>query len=184
MLVEDAVVGQEVLAIDAFDLALRADEGRVREVPVERRAADERDRLRAGARDLVDCLAGSAHEAGPKQQVLRRVSRDCELREDDEVGGRPLRLRHRAHDPLDVPVEVADDDVELRERDPHRGIVPAFPSAGHRSFRLTVTNVTLAACPPTSRPSRSTAATAARSVPPTAATRAGSSARASARRPR
>ncbi len=43
MLVEDAVVREEVLSIDALDAAVRADGAGVREIPVEPRCSDERD---------------------------------------------------------------------------------------------------------------------------------------------
>ena len=145
MLVEDAVVGEEMLAVHALDGAVCADECGIREVAVERRRADQRDGICACARDFDDRLARGADETRPQQQVLGRVARDRELGEDDEVGGCPLRLGDRGDDPLDVPVEVADDDVQLRERDPHRGILAlrSHPQ-GPSSFRLAVTNVTLA----------------------------------------
>ena len=92
MLVEDAVVRQEVLAVDALDLAVRADEGGVREIAVERRRAHERDRVGARARDLVDGLPRRPDEAGAEQQILGRVAGDGELGEDDEVRRRRLRL--------------------------------------------------------------------------------------------
>ena len=88
-------------------------------------------------------LSRRAHEAGPEQQVLRRVARDGELGQDDEVRRRALRLRHRGRDPLDVPIQVADDDVELRERDPHAGILHTGEVTAAGSFRLTITNVTV-----------------------------------------
>ena len=143
VLVEDAVVREEVLAIDALDRPLCADEGGVREIAVERRRAHQRDRVGARARDLVDGLARCTHEAGPEQQVLGRVARDGELGEDDEVCRRALRLRHRGHDPLDVPLQVADDGVQLRERDPHAGILHTGKAAAVGSFCLMVTNVTV-----------------------------------------
>ena len=90
VLVEHAVVRQEVLAVDALDLALGADEGRVREVAVERRGSDERDRLRGRARDLVDRLARGADEPGAQEEILRRVAGDGELGQDDDVGGGAL----------------------------------------------------------------------------------------------
>ena len=120
---------------DAGDLAARADERRVREVAVERRRADERHGLGARARDLVDGRAGRTDESGPKQEILGRIAGDRELGEHDEIGRRPSRLGDRARDPLDVAVEVADDDVQLGEGEPHRDT----------SFRLMITNPTLAA---------------------------------------
>ena len=54
VLVEDAVVGEELLAIDPANLSAREDRARVREVTVEEGAADERrDPLGRGG-DLVE----------------------------------------------------------------------------------------------------------------------------------
>ena len=147
VLVEDAVVRQEVLAVDPLDSPFRADEGGIREIALERRAADERDDAGTGAGDLVDRLPRGADEPGSQEQVLGRVAGDRELREDDEVGLGSLRLLDRGHDPLHVPVEVAHDDVQLRKHDPHGRILAVLVGTRFgRGFRLPITNVTLAGC--------------------------------------
>ena len=144
VLVEDAVVREELLAVHALHAAVRAHERGVRKVAVEGRRADESDDPVATARHLVDCLARGANEPGTQQQVLRRIPGHGELRQDDEVRGRPLCVRDRRGDPLDVAVEVADDDVQLREGDPHRRILAArVGTSPRRGFRLSVTNITL-----------------------------------------
>ena len=146
MLVEDAVVRQEVLAVDALDGSVCTDEGGVCQIAVEGGGADERHRAGTRPRDLLDRVARCADEPGPEQQVLRRVPRDGELRENDEVGPGARCLVDRFDDAADVAVEVADDDVQLGERDSHRPILAArrerSPFGG---FRLSITNVTLAA---------------------------------------
>ena len=108
-----------------------ADERRVREVAVEGRRPDERDDLGARASDLVDRRAGRADESRPEQEVLGRVAGDRELGEHDEIGRRAAGFGDRTRDPLDVAVEIADDDVQLGERESHRVA----------SFRLTITNL-------------------------------------------
>ena len=123
VLVEHAVVREEVLPVDPLHGAVRTDEGGVREIAVERRRADERREVDARAGDLVDGLAGGADERGAKEEILRRVTRHGELGKDDEVGRRAPRVRERGDDALHVPVEVADDDVHLGEDDPHRRIL-------------------------------------------------------------
>ena len=144
VLVEDAVVREELLAVDALHGAARAHERGVREVAVERRPADERHDPLAAPRHLVHGLAGRSDEPGPQEEVLGRVSGHRQLREDDEIGGGALRLLDRRGDSPDVAVEVADDDVQLRERDPHRRILACHAGrAEGRGFRLTVTNVTV-----------------------------------------
>src|SRR5262249_34420933 len=62
---------------------------------------------------------GRADEAGPEQEVFRRVARDGELGEEDEVGAMGLRLLEAAENQVPVVVEVADHRVDLGEREPH-----------------------------------------------------------------
>ena len=116
VLVEDAVVGEELLAVHAHDLAAGADGAGVREVGVQPRAADERDDVGAGGRDLLERAAGRPHEARPQQQVLGRVAGHRELGQDDEIGRRRPRVLDARDDPVAVAGEVADDDVDLRQR--------------------------------------------------------------------
>jgi hypothetical protein len=89
------------------------------QIALEQRAADQRRDPVHLAREVAQDALGGAHEAGPEQQVLGRVAGDRELREEDEVGVRVARLREPAQDPLPVPVQVADDDIDLGEREPH-----------------------------------------------------------------
>ena len=128
MLVEDAVVGEEVLAVDGLDAAVRAHGARVREIAVEPRCPDERDDAVRRRRDLLDRRVRCAHEAGPEQQVLRRIARHRELGEDDEVGPGLAGAIDVAKDLLAVAVDVADDHIQLCESD-------------SQGFRLTVTNL-------------------------------------------
>ena len=126
ILVEDAVVRQEALAVARLHLAARADRARVEEVALEERPAHERDDVPRRARDLVQRALRRADEARPQQQVLRRIPRDDELGEEDEVGTGVLRFVEPPEYPVAVAVEVADDRVHLREREPHRP--PVFDS--------------------------------------------------------
>ena len=116
-LVEDPVVGEEALGIDRLDLAVGADGAAVVEVAVEPGEADERrDPGRLGG-DLVEAAPRLTEELGTEEEVLGRVARDGELGEEDEVGARVARLVQPADDPLAVAVEVADDGVDLGERE-------------------------------------------------------------------
>ena len=90
------------------------------EVGVEVRRADERDDPAGRLRELLDRPPRCAHEAGPQQQVLRRVARDDELGEEDEVGVRVAGLRHPLDDLCGVAVDVPDDAIDLGERESHR----------------------------------------------------------------
>jgi hypothetical protein len=118
VLVEDAVVREELLAVDAHDLPARADRARVPQVTVEPGRADERDEVGRGGGDLVEPLPRRAEEAGPEEQVLRGIAADRELREDDEVGAGGTRASDEVQDAVAVAVEVADDGVQLCEREP------------------------------------------------------------------
>jgi hypothetical protein len=119
ILVEDAVVGEEPLAVERLDLAGCAHGARVVEVAVEPRDADERDDAAGCAGDFFGSSLGGGDEARPQKQVFGRIARHRELRKEDEVGFVFLGLVQSPEDPLRVPVEVADDGVDLRERKPH-----------------------------------------------------------------
>ena len=131
VLVEDAVVREVVLAVHASQLAVREHGARVREIAIEERAADERgDPLRRGG-DLVERGAGGLDEARAEEQVLGRIARDGELGEEDEVGPGGACLTDRVDDERPVAGEIADDGVELREREPHR-TAAMFLTARHK----------------------------------------------------
>ena len=124
VLVEDAVVRQVALAVDAPHLAVGEHEARVVEVGVEVRRADERGDPVRRLRDLVDRPPRRADEAGAEQQVLRRVAGDDELGEEDEVGVRLAGLSEPLDDAGGVAVEVADDAIDLCECESHRSPDP------------------------------------------------------------
>ena len=119
VLVEDAVVRQEPLAVQRLELAGGADGARVVEVAVEPRDADEGGDAARRACHLLGRGLGRADEARPEEQVLRRVARDRKLGEEDEIGFLRFRLLQSPEDALGVAVEIADDGVDLGEREPH-----------------------------------------------------------------
>src|SRR6476619_3369342 len=131
MLVEDAVVRQVVLAVDAANLAARAHGARVREVAVEPRRPDERHDAVGLGRDLLDRGARGTDECRSQEEILGRVAGRRELGVHDEIGDCGSRLRERLEDEPAIAVEIADHGVELGESQPQR------------SFRLTVTNLSL-----------------------------------------
>ena len=92
MLVEDAVVREEMLPVDGLDAAVRADRAGVREVAVEPGRADERDDARRRRRDLLERLVRCPDEAGAKQEVLGWIARGRKLRVHDEVRARCARV--------------------------------------------------------------------------------------------
>ena len=119
ILVEDSVVRQEALVVEGLDLSVRTHRAGVVEVALEVRRADEAgDSLGLGC-DQREAALGRAEKAGTEQEILGRVAGDGQLGEEHEVGARGPRLLEPGHDLLPVPVEVADDRVDLGEREPH-----------------------------------------------------------------
>ena len=113
VLVEDAVVREEALAVDRLHLAARADRACVVEVALEVGRADERDDATGFARDLGERALRGADEARAQEKVLGRVAGDRELGEEDDVGRRLFRLLQPGENPLAVSLEVADSRVDL-----------------------------------------------------------------------
>ena len=80
------------------------------------RRTDERDHVLGRSRDLAERPLRRLEEAGPQQEILRWVARDGELGEEDELGAGCARLVESGQDPVAVAVQVADDGVDLSER--------------------------------------------------------------------
>jgi hypothetical protein len=74
VLVEDPVVREKPLAVQRLHLAGGADGAGVVEVAVEVGSSDERDDPAGAAGDLAERLVRGPQEAGPEQEVLRRVA--------------------------------------------------------------------------------------------------------------
>ncbi len=128
VLVEDAVVREEVLAVDRLHAPVRAYRARVGQIAVEPRRADECDDAGRRARDLRQRLVGGADEAWTEEEILRGVARDGELGIDDEISACVVRVCEPAEDLLPISGQIADDRVDLRQRK-------------SQGFRLTVTNL-------------------------------------------
>jgi hypothetical protein len=128
MLVEHAVVGEEVLPVHGADLSAGTDRARVREIAVEPRRADERDDPVRRGRDLLDRRPRGRDEAGPQQEVFGRIARDGQLRKDDEIGAGRTRLVEPVEDSRRLPSRSPDDGIHLRECHSH-------------GFSLTVVNL-------------------------------------------
>ena len=143
VLVEDAVVREEVLPVDTLQLHPGEHSAGVGEVAVEQRAADERRDPGRCARDRVERGAGRLDEAGAEEQILGRVPGDRELGEDHEVDAFGARVLDRADDGGAVAVQIADDHVQLSEREAHEIILPLSKPLRSRCFRPSVVNCTL-----------------------------------------
>ena len=117
--VEDAVVRQEALPVHRLDLTRGTHVTGVVEIAIEVRRAHENRRASCLARDLLHGVLCRTDEPGAEQEVLRRIAGHRELREHDEVGGVLLGLGEALEDQLPVPVEIADDRVDLGQCEPH-----------------------------------------------------------------
>jgi hypothetical protein len=125
VLVEDVVGGQQGLGPAGDDLAPveedgPVDDGASRAGRVGLHAADDEARLFDPAGGGGQGLPVGAQEVGLFEEVARRVAAQGELRGQHEVGPRRPRLGVGGPHPGDVPGHVADDGVDLGERDLHR----------------------------------------------------------------
>ncbi len=127
VLVEDAVVGEEVLAVHGLHATARAHGAGVREIAVEPGRPDQCHDALGCSRYLLQRRACGAHESGPEEKILGRVAGGGELGIHDEIGPCRTSLLERLEDHRAIAAEVADDRIQLRERD-------------SQGFRLTVTN--------------------------------------------
>ena len=123
VLVEDPVVGEEVLLVDGLQLAVDDHRAGVEEVAVEVRKTDERGDPRCRSRDLVQRLPGGPEKLGRRSRSFRRIAGDCELGEENEVGAGGTGIVEAGEDPVAVAVEVTDDGVDLGEREAHSPLV-------------------------------------------------------------
>ena len=119
VLVEHAVVGEEALAVDRLHLAVGAHRARVVEVGLEVREADERDDVARLRRDLLQRARRGADEARAAGAGPRAGSRSPPA-PGRARGRRPCSRAscEPRQDQVAVAVEVADDRVDLRQREP------------------------------------------------------------------
>jgi hypothetical protein len=135
---EDLVRRQEPLGLHVGDRTPREEERGVRErrvlwQPLGRagEAPDEAGRpRRSPPRRLAPRLEGGRHEPRVEEEVARRVADEGHLREDDDVGAVLPRAGLRRHEGVEVPREVPDARLDLREADPQ---AISFATAARRS---------------------------------------------------
>ena len=87
-------------------------------------------------RGALQRLAAGGGEGRPQQEVLGRVARDRELGDQGDVRSRLAGVGERGRDAAGVAVDVADDRVELGQRDAHgaSGVGPPRPGC-HKAAR-------------------------------------------------
>jgi len=118
LLVEDPVVGQVVLVVDALDLAVGSEGGGVVDVVLHVDEADDQGDPLRGRGDLLQLAEVVADEARLEEQVLGRVAGQEQLREGDQVGAGFTGTLGPLDDLATVSFEVANGRVELGEGDP------------------------------------------------------------------
>ena len=117
--VEYAVVRKQMLAVSRQLFAIFKDGAAVVNeiVNVFRKADDDGKAMRFLTNALDRILDPPAH-ARMKQQVFRRVAADAELRKQNDVSGEFLASARRiVEDAFRIPVNVADNEVKLGQRD-------------------------------------------------------------------
>ena len=118
-LVEDAVVGQVLLVVDAGATAVVEDGGGVACVRGEVDEADDGGDVQA-AGGILDAVEGGEvlrHEGAAQDEILGGVAGDGQLRQDDEVAGGRFGVADGGADAVGVALEVADGGVDLGEGD-------------------------------------------------------------------
>ena len=111
--VEDAVVGQVDLVVNAQKLPVVGHGGGVVDVALGVDEADHHGYALGVGHNLPHPLDVGLDEGGLEQQVLRGVAGDCHLREDHDVGLLRPGLADVLQNPGGVAVQVADGGVDL-----------------------------------------------------------------------
>ena len=104
--------------VDAVQFAVGREGGGVVDVLVHVDEADDDGQAAAGRDDPLQLAQVVADEARLQQQVLGRIARQGQLREDHQVGALGARVADPLHDPVGVAHQVADDGVELGQGHP------------------------------------------------------------------
>ena len=105
--------------VDGLDFAVGADGAGVEEIALEMRDPDETGDTARRRGDEPEAVGGGPQEAGPQEEVLRRIAGHRQLGKEHEVCAGRLRLLEAGENPLAVAVEIADRRVDLRERETH-----------------------------------------------------------------
>jgi hypothetical protein len=133
VLVEDAVVRQVLLVVDAGEAAVVGHRRRVRDVVPPVHEADDDGEADRGADDVVEGAQVALDERRLEEEVLRRVAGERQLGEGHQVDAEGAGARQRLEDAARVPLEVADRRVDLAEPDPEEphveGSIPPGPGA-------------------------------------------------------
>jgi hypothetical protein len=113
LVVEDAVVGQRLFVRDALDAPLAQQRGGVVDLALAVRKADQRGDAVGALGQLGDRLVAGLQEAGPDQQVFRRLAADRKLRERHQIRTAGVCLGHQLADRRGIGGDGADGEVEL-----------------------------------------------------------------------
>jgi uncharacterized membrane protein len=117
-LVEYAVVRQALLPVRRDPASAGEHRGGVEKVDVALGEAHDHDEAAGVLSDPLDGSAARLDERRPEQQVLRRIARNRELRECEEIDATLLRARHHAQHRIGIAFDIADDGVDLRQPEP------------------------------------------------------------------
>ncbi len=122
LFIEDLVVRQPLLAVirDSMPVAepgSAVEQHAARVLRIADQEVDSPCRVRKPRKAFLDAAA----KAPVKQQVFGRVTRERELRRDEQSRALPPRLLDSPDDAIRIAGGIADGRVDLGERDAHRG---------------------------------------------------------------
>ena len=123
LLVEDAIVGQVDLAVDRMHRSAGQQGRRVEDILRPLGEADDGDDSIGLAGQLVKRGTGVGQEMLLEQKILGRVSRQRELRKQDQVRFRLAGIAHAVGDAPGIARDVAHGGVHLAESEAHGPIV-------------------------------------------------------------
>ena len=119
LLIKHTVIWEPLFAAAGDDLAIADDRGGVVHGLGGLRIAHHHHHVLAGQCDLCQRLLTLAQEAHLKQEVIRRVPADSQLRKRDELGAIGTRPANELNDPGGVTRKISNDWVHLRKSYTH-----------------------------------------------------------------
>jgi len=136
LLVEHLVIGQTLLVVAGDQLAIADHAGRVIEpVTLAPRITEHRDDAAAGRHYHLQSALDAGLQRRPQQQILGRIADQRQLGEHGDLGTVPIAGgAQRGDDLLRIPRDIADQGVELRQRDSEPVHETETPSSGRAAI--------------------------------------------------
>jgi hypothetical protein len=120
VLIENTVVGKKGFAIDLDQLPMMEKSGRVEDISVFVNETDHRGDGGCRTGNSVYRFQVGVNEFGHEEKILRRISRDRQFWEDQEICGKPLPSLDVIQDFPRIPIDIPYGGVDLTQPDPQR----------------------------------------------------------------